>query len=226
MSTGTNLVLNNDVEMPALGLRCLPDAAGADAVRSPGGTRCRLPAHRHRRGLRQRAPGRRSLPQLRNRPRRGLPRDQDLDQRLWLRPDAARLREERPQARRRPDRPAHPAPGPSFGRSTGPWRPTGPSRRCWLTEGPRHRRQQLHGRAPHCAARPRPMSSRRSTRSRCTPTSRRGRCRRSTPGTASSPRPGRPSAGSPSTATAATPARWRTQSSAASRGRTERRRRR
>ena len=61
---------------------------------------------------------------------RGLPRDQDLDQRLRLRRDAARLREERRQARRRPDRPADPAPGAAVSASTGPWRPTAPWRRC------------------------------------------------------------------------------------------------
>ena len=38
-----------------------------------------------------------------------------LDQRLRLRKNAARLREERPQARGRPDRPAHPAPGTPIG---------------------------------------------------------------------------------------------------------------
>ena len=52
-----------------------------------------------------------AIARVRHRPRRGLPRDQDLDQRLRLRRDAARLRQERRQARRRPDRPADPAPG-------------------------------------------------------------------------------------------------------------------
>ena len=67
---------------------------------------------------------------LRPRPLRRLPRDQDLDQRLRLRRDAARLREERRQARRRPDRPADPAPGAARAPSTGPSRPTGRWRRC------------------------------------------------------------------------------------------------
>ena len=71
-------------------------------------------------------------------------------------------------------------------------------------QGPRHRRQQLHGRPPHRAARHGRRSCRRSTRSRSTPTSSSARCRPSAPSTASSPRPGRRSAASPSTATAST----------------------
>ena len=45
-----------------------------------------------------------------SRPRRGVPRDEGLDQRLRLRRDAARVRQERRQARRRAARPADPAP--------------------------------------------------------------------------------------------------------------------
>ena len=81
-------------------------------------------------------------------------------------------------------------------------------------QGPRDRRQQLHGRPPHRAARPRRRSCRRSTRSRCTPTSSSRRSRPSAPSTASSRRRGRRSAASPSTATASTPAPSRTRSSA------------
>ena len=52
-------------------------------------------------------------------------------------------------------------------------------------QGARHRRQQLHGRPPHRAAGRRRPSCRRSTRSRCTPTSSSPRSRRSAPSTAS-----------------------------------------
>ena len=135
--------------------RRLPDAPGRDPGRRPQRARRRLPAHRHRGGLRQRAPGRRGGPRLRHGPLGGLPGDQDLDQRLRIRRDAARLREERPQARRRPDRPADPAPGAAVGVRPDPrgLPRAGDAARRW--QGPRHRGQQLHGRAPHEAPRTR-----------------------------------------------------------------------
>ena len=85
----------------------------------------------------------------------GLPGDQDLDQRLRLRRDAARLREERPQARRRADRPADPAPGAAVGVRPDPGGLPRPGDAARRRQGPRDRRQQLHGRAPHDASRPR-----------------------------------------------------------------------
>ena len=114
----TSLTLNNGVEMPA----------SASASSRPRRTETidaveaaladRLPAHRHRRRVRQRARGRRGHPPLRRRPRRGLHRDEGLDQRLRLRRHPARVRQERRQARRRPDRPADPAPAAAEPRST------------------------------------------------------------------------------------------------------------
>ena len=85
---------------PGRRVRRLPDAAGRDHRRRRDRAGHRLPPHRHRRGVRQRARGRRGDPPLRPRPLRGLRRDEDLDQRLRLRRDAARLRQERGQARR------------------------------------------------------------------------------------------------------------------------------
>ena len=70
--------------------RRLPDAPRRDPRRRPRRARRRVPAHRHRGGLRQRAPGRRGGARLRPGPVRGLPGDQDLDQRLRIRRDAAR----------------------------------------------------------------------------------------------------------------------------------------
>ena len=149
------ITLNNGVEMPALGLGVFqtPPDETRDAVARRA--RLRLPPHRHRRRLRQRAPGRRGGAQLRPGPVGGLPGDQDLDQRLRIRRDAARLREERPQARRRPDRPADPAPGAAVGVRPDPGGLPRPGDAARRRQGPRHRGQQLHGRAPHDAARPR-----------------------------------------------------------------------
>ena len=85
---------------------------------------------------------------LRARPRRGLRRDQGLDQRLRVRRHPARLRQERRQARARPDRPADPPPG-----AAEPVRPhhrglPGAGDAAGRRQGPRHRRQQLHARPP------------------------------------------------------------------------------
>ena len=166
-------------QMPALGLGCLPDPAGGDPRSRRAALADRLPPHRHRRRLRQRARGRRGHPPLRPRPRRGLPRDQDLDQRLRLRRDAARLREERRQARRRPDRPADPAPGPAVGRST---RPLEAYRalETLLADGKVRAIGVSNFMVDHLDAllRARRRSCRRSTRSRCTRTSSSARCRR------------------------------------------------
>ena len=73
-------------------------------------------------------------------------------------------------------------------------------------QGPRDRGQQLHARPPGPAAAGDRRWCRRSTRSRCTPTSASPSCSRSTPSTGSSPRRGRRSVASPSTATAPTAA--------------------
>ena len=129
--------------------RGLPDAARRDARRRARRARRRLPPHRHRRRLRERARGRRRGPRVRPRPRRRLPRDQDLDLRLRLRRDAARLREERRQARRRADRPADPASGPARRLRPDPRGLPGARDAARRRQGPRDRRQQLHGRPPH-----------------------------------------------------------------------------
>jgi 2,5-diketo-D-gluconate reductase A len=59
------ITLNNGVEMPALGLGVFqtPPDETRDTVRAA--PRCGVPAHRHRGGVRQRAPGRRGGAQLR-----------------------------------------------------------------------------------------------------------------------------------------------------------------
>ena len=67
--------------------------------------------------------------------------------------DPARLREERPQARRRPDRPADPAPGAAVGVRVDPGGVPGVGDAARRREGPRDRGQQLHGRPPHHPAR-------------------------------------------------------------------------
>ena len=201
------LTLNNGVTMPALGFGVFQTPARRDPGRRPRRARRRATgtstpppptATSARSARRSRSSG---VDRVRR-----LPGDQDLDQRLRLRRDAARLREERRQARRRPDRPADPAPGAAVGVRQDPRGLPGAGDAARRRQGPRDRGQQLHGRAPHHAARPRRPSCPRSTRSRCTPTSPSPRCRRSAPSTASSPRPGRRSAASPSTATASTPA--------------------
>ena len=138
-----------------------------------------------------------------------------MDQRLRLRPDPARLREELPQARRRPARPAHPPPAPphAFDKTIDAYR----ALEQLLADGrvraigvsnfmPNHLRRCASGR----------RSSPRSTRSRCTPTSPSPRCRRPTRTSASSRRPGRRSAASPPTAATARRARSTTPSSSPS----------
>jgi Aldo/keto reductase family len=111
-TTIPSLKLNDGVEMPALGLGVFqtPPDETRDAVRRAL-ARPRLPAYRHRGGIRQRAPGRRSRTQLRTRPVGALSGDQGLDQRIRIRRDAPRVREERAKARGRADRSADPAPG-------------------------------------------------------------------------------------------------------------------
>ena len=129
-------------------LRGVPDTAGRHRAGRGHGARDRLPAHRHRRRVRQRTRSRPGHPPLGPGPRRRVHRDEDLDQRLRLRPDAARLRQERRQARRRPDRPADPAPGAPRAVRPHPGgvsRAGDPARR---RPGAGDRRQQLHARAP------------------------------------------------------------------------------
>ena len=55
----------------------------------------------------------------------------------------------RPQARRRPDRPADPAPGAAVGVRQDPGGLPGVGDAAGRREGPRDRGQQLHGRPPH-----------------------------------------------------------------------------
>ena len=104
--------LNNGVEMPGPRVRRLPDPAGGDDRRRRDGAGDRLPPHRHRRGVRQRAGGRRGHPPL-----RAVDRDEVfVETKIWISDygydeTLHALRQERGQARRRPDRPADPAPG-------------------------------------------------------------------------------------------------------------------
>ena len=82
------------------------------------------------------------------------------------------VREERPQARRRPDRPADPAPGAAVAVRVDAGGLPGAGNAARRRQGPRDRSQQLHGRAPDHTAGRRPRWCRRSTRSRSIPTSR------------------------------------------------------
>ena len=149
MSTVT---LNNGVEMPALGLGVFqtPPEETRAAVEAALATGYRhidtAAAYGNEREVGE------AVAKLGHRPIRRLPGDQDLDQRLRVRRDAARLREERRQARRRPDRPADPAPGPAVGVRQDPGGVPRAGDAARRRQGPRHRRQQLHGRAPHHAA--------------------------------------------------------------------------
>ena len=133
------------------------------------------------------------------RPRRRVHRDQGVDQRLRLRRDPPRVRQERRQARRRPHRPAHPPPGAARRVRPHRRRLPGPGDAARRRQGARHRRQQLHARPPRPAAR-RDHRRARGQPDRgppLLPAARRpSRQRRRT---ASSPRRGHRSAGSPST---------------------------
>ena len=135
--------------MPALGLGVFQSPPEETTARRRDRAARRLPADRHRRRLRQRARGRRRGARLGPRPLRGVPGDQDLDLRLRLRRDAARVREERGQARRRADRPADPPPGAALGVRPHPRGLPRPGDAAGRRQGPRDRRQQLHGRPPH-----------------------------------------------------------------------------
>jgi len=81
------ITLNNGVDMPALGLGCSKHhrtrPAPPSKRHSAPGTTTSTPSR-----VRQRAPGRRGRAHLGPGPVRGLPGDQDLDQRLWVRRDA------------------------------------------------------------------------------------------------------------------------------------------
>ena len=155
----TTLTLNNGVELPAVGLGVFqtPPDETRDAVRAALAAGYRhidtAAAYGNERevGEAVRASGR----------LRRVPRDQDLDLRLRLRGDTARLREERRQARRRADRPAHPPPGPAERLRPHAGRLPGAGDAARGRQGPRDRRQQLHGRPPHRAARPRRRRPRR-----------------------------------------------------------------
>ncbi len=97
-------------------LQGVPDAAGRDHHRRRRSAAGGLPPHRHRcRILATSAAWARRSDAPASRARRGLHRDQDLDQRLRLRRDAARVREGLEKARRRADRPVDPAPAAAFG---------------------------------------------------------------------------------------------------------------
>ena len=150
---GPVIPLNNGVEMPAIGLGVFQTPPDATTAAVEEALRARLPPRRHRRRLRQRARGRRGHPPFRARPRRGVHRDQGLDQRLRLRRNAARLRQERGQARRRADRPLAPAPAAALGVRPHARRLPGARDAARRRPGARHRRQQLHARAPRPPAR-------------------------------------------------------------------------
>ena len=92
------------------GPRRLPKPARGDRHRRRDRTEHGLPPHRHGRGLRQRASGRRRHAPLRHPPRRDLRHHQAVDQRLRLRGCAARLRRQPAPSQRRPRRPVPAAP--------------------------------------------------------------------------------------------------------------------
>ncbi|CAA9241528.1 MAG: oxidoreductase of aldo/keto reductase family, subgroup 1, partial [uncultured Blastococcus sp.] len=94
---------------PAARLRRLPGAAGGHRRRRLHRARGGLPAHRHRRDVRQRAGGRRGGREVRDRPERDL-RDQQAQQRLP--PPGRRAPGVRPVAGRARLRPARPVPHP------------------------------------------------------------------------------------------------------------------
>src|SRR5215207_2817165 len=119
----------------------------------------------------------------------GVRGDQDLDQRLRLRPDAARVRQERPQAGRGPDRPADPAPGAALELRRHAAGLSGPGDAAGRRQGAGDRGQQLHGRPPQPAARQRRRGAGGEPDRGPPPTSPNERCRPATPPTASSPRP-------------------------------------
>ncbi len=107
-----HLTLNNGVEMPALGLGVFQTPPDETRRRRRGRAGDRVPPHRHRRGLRQRARGRRGASAA-----SGLDRDEVfIETKIWISDygydqTLHALREERRQAWRRADRPADPAPG-------------------------------------------------------------------------------------------------------------------
>src|ERR1700733_6179758 len=142
------VILNNDVTMPAVGLGVFqtPPEETRDAVRAALDVGYRhidtAAAYGNEREVGEGSSRRAGA-------LGDLPGDEDMDQRLRLRADAARLREERRKARRRSDRPAPAAPGaPVRVRSdTGGVPCAGDAAR--RRQGPRHRGEQLHGRALH-----------------------------------------------------------------------------
>ena len=218
------LKLNNGVEMPALGFGVFqtpPDETVA-AVEAALATGYRhidtAAAYGNEREVGE------AHPPLGARPLGDLRRDQGLDHRLRLRPDAARLRQERRQARHRPDRPADPAPGAAGRVRAHHRRLPGAGDAAGRRQGPRDRGQQLHARPP-VRADGGHVGGAGGEPDRGAPLLPAVRAaRRRTPSTGSCPRPGRRSAGSPSTATARTAAPWRTRSSTRSRPHTARRR--
>src|SRR6476469_8313277 len=105
------ITLNNGVEMPALGLGVFQTTPGRDACCGPAA----LDTGYHlidTAAAYGNEPGRGCGAQRVDEPVRGLSGDEDLDQRLRVRRNASWLREERPQAWRRPDRPADSPSGP------------------------------------------------------------------------------------------------------------------
>ena len=183
----------------------LPEPARGDHGRRRDGAARRLPADRHRRRLRQRARGRRGVRAS------GLDRSEVfLETKLWIsdygydetlhgfEKSAGKLGVDQSTCysstrRCRPH-------------STARSRPTGPPETL-LADGrvARHRRQQLHGRAPDARCSTAPTSCRPSTRSRCTPTSPSPTSRPSTPSCGILTQAWSPIGGIPSTARAGEP---------------------
>ena len=145
------ITLNDGVQMPALGFGVFqtpPEETSALSRRRlpsvTGTSTLQLPMAMSARSARAFA--------ARHRPQRRLHRDEGLDQRLRLRRDAPRIREERGQAGRRADRPADPAPAAADRVRPDARGLPGARDVARRRQGARDRRQQLHARAPRVAA--------------------------------------------------------------------------
>ena len=142
------LTLNNGVELPSIGFGVFqtpPDETIA-AVEAALNTGYRhidtAAAYGNEREVGE------GIRRVRSVPRGGVRRDEDLDQRLRLRRDPARLRQERRQARRRSARSADPASGAPQRVRQDDRRIRGAREAARRREGACDRGQQLHARAP------------------------------------------------------------------------------